>query len=250
MLSTGSDEPMTAPLAGDTPTAGADVPGSDLDLAALDAEFATHQDPARMVRWLVDTFPLDRIVVASAMTSDTVLVDVVAKVAPGVEVVFLDTGYHFAETLDTVRAIEARYPVRLDFTPAPPLPDPAAGDPLYLTDPDGCCHLRKVVPLEEGLAGRLAWISGVRRSDSAVRAETPFVHRDRRGLVKLNPLAAWTDADLATYAALHEVPLNPLLDQGYPSIGCVPCTRKPADGEHARAGRWSAHAKTECGLHL
>ncbi len=238
---------MTAPTPGDSPPLVAPDLDLDLDLDAVDAEFASHQDPARMVRWLVDTFPLDRIVVASAMTSDTVLVDVVAKVAPGVEVLFLDTGYHFSETLDTVRAVEARYPVRLRVTLAPPI---AAGDEPYLTDPDGCCHLRKVVPLEEGLAGRLAWISGVRRSDSAVRAETPFVHRDRRGLVKLNPLAAWTDADLATYASLHEVPLNPLLDQGYPSIGCVPCTRKPADGEHARAGRWSAHAKTECGLHL
>ncbi|MEX0847341.1 MAG: phosphoadenosine phosphosulfate reductase family protein, partial [Ilumatobacteraceae bacterium] len=88
------------------------------------------------------------------------------------------------------------------------------------------------------------------RSDSAVRAETPFVQSDKRGLIKLNPLAAWTDADLATYAAIHEVPLNPLLDQGYPSIGCWPCTRQPVDGEDARAGRWSDHAKTECGLHV
>ena len=107
-----------------------------------------------------------------------------------------------------------------------------------------------MVPLEQGLAGRLGWVSGVRRSDSAVRATTPFVQLDKRGLVKLNPLAHWTDADLATYAAIHDVPLNPLLDQGYPSIGCTPCTRKPAEGEHARAGRWSEHAKTECGLHL
>ncbi len=258
---------MTAPLAGDlpstvnhgltgardTPPGPPDLPAPDLDaldLAALDAEFATHQDPARMVCWLVDHVPLDRIVVASAMTSDTVLVDVVARVAPGVEVLFLDTGYHFTETLDTVRAVEARYPIRLRVSAAPPVPSASDDAPQHLTDPDGCCHARKVVPLEEGLAGRLAWISGVRRSDSAVRAETPFVHRDRRGLVKLNPLAAWTDEELATYAALHDVPLNPLLDQGYPSIGCVPCTRRPAEGEDARAGRWSAHAKTECGLHL
>ncbi len=179
------------------------------------------------------------------MTSDTVLVDVAAKVAPGIEVLFLDTGYHFGETLETVDAVERTYPIKLVVTPAPPI-----GDARYETDPDGCCHERKVLPLEQGLAGRLGWISGVRRSDSEVRATTPFVQIDKRGLVKLNPLAAWTDADLATYAAIHEVPLNPLLDQGYPSIGCWPCTRKPSDGEHARAGRWSAHAKTECGLHL
>ncbi len=198
-----------------------------------------------MVRWLVDTIPLDRIIVASAMTSDTVLVDVAAKVAPGIEVLFLDTGYHFAETLQTANAVEHRYPITLRVAPALPI-----GDERYLTDPDGCCHDRKVVPLEQGLAGRLAWISGVRRSDSPVRADTPFVHRDRRGLIKLNPLAAWTDDDLATYANIHEVPMNPLLDQGYPSIGCVPCTRRPAEGDDPRSGRWSAHAKTECGLHL
>jgi phosphoadenosine phosphosulfate reductase len=220
-------------------------PAAALDIDAINAEFEAHQDPARMVQWLADTFPVDRLIVASAMTSDTVLVDVVSKVIPGIDVLFLDTGYHFAETLETVQAVGNRYPVRLVVTPAPPI-----SDERYATDPDGCCHQRKVVPLEEGLAGRLGWVSGVRRSDSAVRANTPFVQLDKRGLVKLNPLAAWTDAELATYATIHEVPLNPLLDQGFPSIGCTPCTRKPADGEHARAGRWSEHAKTECGLHL
>lgn len=215
------------------------------DLERLDQQFAAHGDAAAMVGWLVDTFPLDRLVVASAMTSDVVLVDVVAKIAPGIEVVFLDTGYHFAETLDTVERVARRYPVTLTVTPAPPI-----GDERYLSDPDGCCHERKVVPLARALAGRLGWISGVRRTDSAVRTDTPFVHRDRRGIVKLNPLAAWTDADLAMYATANDVPLNPLLEEGYPSIGCWPCTRKPADGEDARAGRWSTHTKTECGLHL
>jgi phosphoadenosine phosphosulfate reductase len=228
-----------------TPSVAAGFDASQLDLEALNAEFEAHGDATKMIQWLVDTIPVDRLIVASAMTSDTVLVDVAAKVAPGIEVLFLDTGYHFGETLQTVDAVERKYPIKLVVTPAPPI-----GDARYETDPDGCCHERKVVPLEQGLAGRLGWISGVRRSDSEVRANTPFVQLDKRGLVKLNPLAAWTDADLATYAAIHEVPLNPLLDQGYPSIGCVPCTRKPADGEHARAGRWSAHAKTECGLHL
>ena len=218
---------------------------TELDLEALDREFAEHQDPARMVRWLVDTFPLDRLMVASAMTSDVVLVDVASRVAPGIEVVFLDTGYHFTETLDTVRAVQSRYPIKLTITPADPI-----GDERYLTDVDGCCNQRKVVPLENALAGRLGWISGVRRTDSSVRADTPFVHRDRRGIVKLNPLAAWTDDDLLAYASIHEVPLNPLLDQGYPSIGCTPCTRRPVDGEDARAGRWSGKGKTECGLHL
>ena len=228
-----------------TDSTGTSWGASTFDIEALNAEFDAHQDPTTMIEWLVGLVPVDRLIVASAMTSDTVLVDVVSKVAPGIEVLFLDTGYHFAETLQTVEALGRRYPVKLVVAPAPPI-----GDERYLTDPDGCCGQRKVLPLEQGLSGRLGWFSGVRRSDSVVRADTPFVQLDKRGIVKLNPLAAWTDADLAAYAAIHEVPLNPLLDEGYPSIGCVPCTRKPAEGEHARAGRWSEHQKTECGLHL
>lgn len=237
-----SPAPATAPDA--APDAASDAVDPAL-IATINACFDIHRDPSQMVQWLVETFPLQRLVVASAMTSDVVLIDVVASVAPGIEVLFLDTGYHFPDTLATVVAVRERYPVKLVVTPAPPI-----GDEQYLSDPDGCCHLRKVVPLEQGLAGRLGWISGVRRSDSPVRADTPFVHLDTRGIVKLNPLAAWTDDDLATYATLHRVPLNPLLDQGYPSIGCWPCTRRPVEGEDPRAGRWSAHAKTECGLHL
>lgn len=216
----------------------------DLDLDALDAQFHAHADPARMVQWLVDTFPLDQIVLASAMAAP-VLVDVVSKVAPGIEVVFLDTGYHFDETLRTVDAVVERYPIRMTITPAPPI-----GDEQYLTDPDACCARRKVVPFEQVRSSKSAWISGVRRSDSATRAHTPFIQRDRQGLIKLNPMAAWTDADVATYAAIHEVPINPLMSQGYPSIGCWPCTRRPLSADDSRSGRWAENAKTECGLHL
>jgi len=187
---------------------------------------------------------LDRIIVASAM-ANTALLDVVSKVLPGVEVLFIDTGYHFEETLETARLAGRRYNISLKVTPAPPI-----GDRQYLTDSDGCCNLRKVVPLEEALQGRVAWISGVRRSDSASRASTPFVHRDRRGLLKLNPITHWSDAELAEYVAANDVVLNPLLSQGYPSIGCWPCTRRVAAGEDARSGRWSGQEKTECGLHL
>jgi phosphoadenosine phosphosulfate reductase len=216
------------------------------ELAELDARFAADGgDPTEIIRWFGSTFPLDRVCVASAMTSDVVLVDVVSKVIPGIEVVFLDTGYHFDETLSTLEAVGRRYPIRLAVQPAPPI-----GDKRYEHDPDGCCHQRKFVPLERALAGKAGWVAGMRRSDSAVRADTPFVQLDKRGLVKINPLATWTDDDLATYAQLHDVPMNPLLEQGYPSIGCWPCTRKPVEGEGARAGRWSGHAKTECGLHL
>lgn len=216
----------------------------DLDLEAVDREFHTHADPSRMVQWLVEQFPIDQIVLASAMAAP-VLVDVVSKVAPGIEVVFLDTGYHFDETLRTVDAVAERYPIRLTVTPAPPV-----GDEQYLTDPDGCCNRRKVVPFEQVRESKAAWISGVRRADAPTRANTPFVQRDRQGLVKLNPIAAWTEADVATYAAIHDVPINPLISQGYPSIGCWPCTRRPLSADDARSGRWADQAKTECGLHL
>lgn len=216
----------------------------DLDLETLDRQFRHHADPTRMVQWLVETFPVDQIVLASAMAAP-VLVDVVSKVIPGIEVVFLDTGYHFDETLRTVDAVAERYPIRLTVTAAPPI-----GDEQYLTDPDGCCNRRKVVPFQQVRSTKAAWISGVRRSDAATRASTPFVQRDRQGLIKLNPIAAWTDADVATYAAIHDVPLNPLMSQGYPSIGCWPCTRRPLSSDDARSGRWADQAKTECGLHL
>ena len=104
--------------------------------------------------------------------------------------------------------------------------------------------------MENALAGHAGWVSGMRRVDSLVRVDVPIVQRDKRGLVKVNPLATWTDDDLATYVALHEVPQHPLLDEGYTSIGCAPCTRKVAPGEHPRAGRWSGQGKTECGLHV
>ncbi|MGD9999127.1 MAG: phosphoadenylyl-sulfate reductase [Ilumatobacteraceae bacterium] len=216
----------------------------DLDLDALDEEFESHGDAVLMVKWLASTFAVDDIVVASAMEAP-VLVDLVSKVIPGIQVVFLDTGYHFDETLQTADRVAQRYPIRLTVTPAPPV-----GDDQYLTDPDGCCNQRKVVPFERVRADKAAWISGMRRSDSASRQGTRFVHRDRNGLVKLNPLAGWTDDDVATYAEIHDVPLNPLIAEGYPSIGCWPCTQRPLDPSDPRSGRWANRAKTECGLHL
>jgi phosphoadenosine phosphosulfate reductase len=123
-------------------------------------------------------------------------------------------------------------------------------DDRWKIDTDGCCAARKVAPLEEALAGRDAWMSGLRRADDPSRAETPIVSRDRRGLVKVNPLATWSDADVDAYVAEHDVVTNPLLQRGYPSIGCWPCTRPVGPGEDARAGRWSGSTKTECGLHL
>ena len=176
---------------------------------------------------------------------DAVLIDVASRVAPGIEVIFLDTQYHFQETLATAERIRDRYPIRLRVVWPEVRPDD-----LWRTDPDACCHARKVLPMQRALQGRTAWLSGVRRADSPVRQQLPVVQRDRRGLVKVNPLIGWSDDDVAGYIAEHDVPVNPLVEQGYASIGCWPCTRPVRNDEDARAGRWDGSSKTECGLHL
>jgi phosphoadenosine phosphosulfate reductase len=212
------------------------------DLAARSAAF--ERAPAEdIVAWAAEAFG-DGLCLTTSLT-DAVLLDVAARVAPGIEVIFLDTQYHFAETLTTLDVVRERYPVRLNVRrPDRPLDD------LWRTDTDACCHARKVVPLEEALKGKTAWLSGLRRADSPERASTPIIERDRRGVVKVNPLATWSDDDVARYIELHDVPVNPLVARGYPSIGCWPCTQPMAPGADPRAGRWAGTVKTECGLHL
>ena len=206
---------------------------------------------ADVVAWAFEQFD-DEVCVASSM-QDAVLVHLAATVRPGVPVVFLDTGYHFAETIGTRDAAAAAYPVQLvNVTPARTVAqqDAEHGPALHDRDPDLCCALRKVEPLERGLAPYAAWVTGLRRVDAATRAALPVVQWDaRRGMVKVNPLAAWDDDDVAGYVERHGVLVNPLLQLGYASIGCAPCTRPVAPGEDARAGRWAGSGKTECGLH-
>lgn len=215
------------------------------ELAALNTRF--ENAPAEhIVAWADETFG-NRLVTLCAMTSDTALVDLLARVAPGASVVFLETGHHFAQTHEQVSTVTERYADRISFTTATAGLAPGV---LWQSDPTACCNARKVAPMEAALAGHAAWITGVRRADSPVRALTPIVEIDRRGMVKINPIATWTDADLETYLAMHDVPRHPLLDAGYPSIGCEPCTRRVAPGEDIRAGRWSGTGKTECGLHV
>lgn len=204
-----------------------------------------------IVRWAVESFG-DRLVVASSM-QEAVLVHLVAGVRPGVAVLFLDTGYHFAETLGTRDAVAATYPIRLvNVTPGRTVAEQDAelGPRLYEREPDRCCALRKVEPLERALAGYDAWMTGIRREDAPTREAVPVVAWDaKRAMVKVNPLAAWTLADLHSYVAEHAVTVNPLFGSDYPSIGCAPCTARVAPGQHPRAGRWAGFAKTECGLH-
>jgi phosphoadenosine phosphosulfate reductase len=191
-------------------------------------------------------------VVASNM-QDGVLVDLAAQVRPGVPVLFLDTGYHFVETIGTRDAIESVYDIRvLNVTPKRSVAeqDNLLGKDLFSSDPGECCRLRKVVPLGKSLAGYSAWVTGLRRVEAPTRANAPLVSFDEAfKLVKINPLATWSDQDMQDYIAEHDVLVNPLVYEGYPSIGCAPCTAKPVDGADARSGRWQGLNKTECGLH-
>ncbi|MFF5719425.1 phosphoadenylyl-sulfate reductase [Streptomyces buecherae] len=204
-----------------------------------------------ILRWGVETFGA-RFCVTSSM-EDAVVAHLAARVRPGVDVVFLDTGYHFPETIGTRDAVGAVMDVNLiTLTPRQTVAEQDAehGPRLHDRDPDLCCALRKVAPLEAGLAGYDAWATGLRRDESPTRAGTPVVGWDaRRGKVKLSPIARWTQEDVDAYVTEHGVLTNPLLMDGYASVGCAPCTRRVLAGEDARAGRWAGRGKTECGLH-
>jgi phosphoadenosine phosphosulfate reductase len=185
--------------------------------------------------------------------ADAVLVHLVSRVAPGTPVVFLDTGLHFAETLRVRDQVAASLPVRV-LSIRPKLTvgqqDGLYGPRLFSRDPDECCALRKVEPLERALSDYDAWAAGLRRDESPTRTNTAVVHYEAsRGKVKVNPLAAWTQSDVDAYIARYDVPVNALLKMGYGSVGCWPCTRHTAPGEDSRAGRWPMFDKTECGLH-
>jgi phosphoadenosine phosphosulfate reductase len=208
-------------------------------------------DADELLRWVDKNFG-GSYVVASNM-QDAVLIDMAAKVRPGVDVIFLDTGYHFAETIGTRDAVEAVYDVNvLNITPEHTVAqqDALLGKNLFARDPNECCRLRKVVPLSKALRGYSAWVTGLRRVEAATRANAPLISFDEAfGLVKVNPLAAWTDDDVQDYIDEHGVLVNPLVYEGYPSIGCAPCTAKPVEGADPRSGRWQGLSKTECGLH-
>ena len=223
--------------------------------AALLGPDASAQD---LFRWTADTFGSD-FLVASNM-QDAVLIDVATNAISSeqlggdkLKVLFLDTGYHFAETIGTRDAVEQVYGVeivnaRAEHSVAEQ--DALLGRNLFASNPSECCRLRKVEPLKRELSGYRAWVSGIRRVESPTRANAPLISFDDAfGLVKINPLAAWTDDQFQQYIDANGVLVNPLVDEGYPSIGCAPCTSKPIAGADPRSGRWAGLAKTECGLH-
>jgi phosphoadenosine phosphosulfate reductase len=225
-----------------------------LDLSQLAAEANRELDGASaldIMSWAHGEFG-SGLVVTSSM-ADTVMIHLAEQVAPGIDVIFLDTGYHFVETIGTRDAVELVHNVNvINVTPELSVAeqDAAYGKDLFARNPDQCCAMRKVAPLGKALAPYSAWATGLRRADSPARANTPIVSWDaRRKLIKVAPIAAWTDEDVARYIELNNLMVNPLLEEGYGSIGCEPCTAK-ASGDDPRSGRWAGLGKTECGIHL
>ena len=217
------------------------IAGPELELAPAEA----------IIEWAVDTFG-SRFCVTSSM-GDAVLSHLAARVAPGIDVVFLDTGYHFAETIGTRDAVAATMPVNV-VTLSPTISvrqqDEEYGPDLWSRDPDLCCAMRKVAPLAKGLEEYDAWATGLRREETHNRVIAPVVGWDeKKQKVKVSPLARWSDEDVEKYIAENGILVNPLQYDGYPSIGCWPCTQRVADGEDPRSGRWVGSNKTECGIH-
>lgn len=224
------------------------------ELAERGAAELQDASAEELLRWTDENFANDPkgYVVASNM-QDAVLIDLAVQVRPGVDVLFLDTGYHFAETIGTRDAVESVYDIRIvNVAPEQTVAqqNELVGKDLFASNPGECCRLRKVVPLRTSLSGYSAWVTGLRRVDAPTRANAPLISFDEAfGLVKINAIAAWTDEDMQKYIDDHGTLVNPLVDEGYPSIGCAPCTTKPVLGADARSGRWQGMAKTECGLH-
>ena len=225
-----------------------------LDLSDLAASASRELEGAtalEIMTWAHEEFGSGLVVTSSL--ADTVMISLAERVAPGIDVLFLDTGYHFVETIGTREAVKLVHDVNLvnvlpELTVAEQ--DAAYGKDLFRTDPDACCAMRKVAPLGKALQPYSAWASGVRRADSPARADTSVVAWDpKRRLVKVSPIAAWTDEDVEAYIEENSLMVNPLLEDGYGSIGCEPCTVR-ATGPDARAGRWAGLGKTECGIHL
>ncbi len=225
-----------------TPDGGHLLPRDELNRRNIEFESAT---PGEIIAWAADRFG-DRLVVTSSF-ADAVLAHLAWSAVPGIEVVLIDTTYLFAETLwfadhaadlfdGRVRVIEPAADV--------------APDNQWLEDTPGCCARRKVEPLNRALVGNAAWVTGLRRDDSLSRATAPILANDlMRGIVKVNPMANWTDADVDAYTIEHCLPVHPMTGRGYTSIGCWPCTIPPRNDDDARSGRWAGQNRTECGLH-
>ena len=220
-----------------------DVEGAAQRLAAM--------PPEDVLRWSVETFGPDVAASSSFQTQSVPLLHMISRACPGIPVMFLDTGFHFPETIAFRDRLVAELGLKLQVLHCR-IPRDAfmrCYGTLYRSDPDLCCYLNKVEPLARALAGKAAWIAGIRRDQTALRGSTRILGRGGDGIYKISPLAGWSSGDIDAYVRRHGLPVHPLTAQGYPSIGCKPCTRAVAPAADARSGRWAETAKTECGIH-
>nr|WP_217912910.1 phosphoadenylyl-sulfate reductase [Miltoncostaea marina] len=233
------------------------MPPSSLSLSAEEVEQLAEEFEGRsaqdLLAWAVERFAGRIVLTCSWQHQSSILIDMLHQLGADIRIVELDTGLLFRETYETRDRLIERYGIeveRIDPRLTVAEQEREEGPELWRRDPDRCCHLRKVEPLERALVGMDAWITGIRRAQSVTRANARMLELDPRGVVKVQPLAAWSDEDVKGYLFAHDVPYNPLHDRGYPSIGCTHCTRPVRPGEDSRAGRWADAEKTECGLHL
>ncbi len=222
------------------------------DLSEANLRLA-EASPREILRWAVERYH-PRLTMATAFGPEgCVILHMLAEIEPKVRVFNLETGYQFEETLRLRDRIAERYGIEVELVrPETSVAEYESmhGGPLYRSAPDRCCFDRKIVPLRRAVAGADAWISSIRADQSTHRARADVIGWDSKfNLVKINPLLRWTHRDVWAFVVTHDVPYNPLHDQGYPSIGCWPCTKAVAPGDDERAGRWAGQAKTECGLH-
>lgn len=223
---------------------------------ALNERFE-RSSPEAVLRWALEESGLDRVAVASAFQAEgTCVLHMATRIRPEIPVLFLDTGFHFRETLAfkaELTELLGLHVVDLRGDHTPETQAREYGDRLYDRDPDMCCRLNKVIPFTRALHGFDAWITGLRRDSAPTRAGAPIVEayelEPGRPMVKVNPLAAWTRRDTWAYLRAHDLPRNPLYDLGFAQIGCAPCTSRVAPGGHERDGRWDGSLKVECGLH-
>lgn len=225
---------------------------ASFDLQSVNAELGTAA-PEAILRWVSDRFPHDKVLLTCSFQHDgVVLAHMLHQIAPAIPAVFIDTGFHFPETLAYRDEIQRRFGIRVvDLKPIMPREAFAQqhGLDLYRRNPDLCCHINKVEPLRRHLPGMQAWVNGRRRDQASTRQAINVVEEYQGGLYKVNPLAGWTSRDTFNYMQRHDIPTHPLFEQGYASIGCAPCTRPVLPDEQERDGRWAGQSKTECGLH-
>lgn len=225
---------------------------SSEELQKVRADFE-GKPPAEVLKWALDTFHPQIALACSFGAEDLALVDMVTKVRPDARIFYLDTNLLFPETYAVCELIAAHYAIKLErYATSLTLKEQARtySDKLWQKDPDLCCNLRKVEPLKEALSKLDAWVTGIRRDQAPTRANAGIVEFDQKfNLIKINPLVSWTWEQVWKYIRENGVPYNTLHDQGYPSIGCEPCTKPVKPGEDPRAGRWSGQGKIECGLH-